>query len=1304
MRASWCAPSKGCKRVACVKSPLIRRGTIRGASVTRLAVRLLGGLEVAAENGLPLTLATRKAALVFAMLARNPGIAVPRARLASLLWHNRGEDQARGSLRQALFAIRRAIEEAESASLVTTHETVMLKAQDMTVDAVMADGLAQSLDIEEIAELRSLYQGPLLDGWEIDEPEFLLWLRAERAKLEGAVLEALKKLLAWERDAGSLDAALATAEKICAIDPLSEETYRTAIRIHIERGERSAALKLFDRLETCLREELSAVPEPETMALVARLRRGISIEATPSARVAPQPKVTEPLTIAESEPEKPSFEQRHVAVLAIELAHDASESDPEQRHEILHRFEAQAQEAVRELGGLTERRGPSRIVAIFGATIAYGNDCERALRAADRMAKALLEADETNALKFALGLGPAFVELRSSLSAMPLVTGPVVEGTEDLLREARAGDWLLSASARDSLGARVEVDRANINASESQLVWRLVSFRSDSSASFVGRVAEIAQIDAILDNCLTQRRGRIIHIRGEPGIGKTKLAEEARRRAVARGFESHTALVLDFGGRSRRDPMRTIVRSLQQLDDVEAPDAETLRIAERLAAGESMNSEYDEAAFIYDLLDLPSPPKIHALLDAMDHQGRLQGIRRAARALVAQAASSHPLFVLVEDLQWVDSIALESLAELAVLVQEHPILIVLTSRIEGDPLTASWRAKTRGAALTTIDLGPMANDEALALAHTLGTDDQEFVQACMERAAGHPLFLEQLFRLRGLSDTRQVPPSVRSIVQVRLDHLDTAARSLIQAASTLGQRFDAEALGFLLGDSSVDIEPLIAGGLVRADGHAFIFAHALLRDAIYETLLPRRLRAFHARAAEWFENRDLTLRAEHLEKAKDDRAADAYRFAAVAQHRDYRYGRARNLVLRGLGLAKASNDKASLSLLLGDIDHDLGHMAQADEAFAQALLVADTEIDQCRALIGRASVKRVIEDLDGAFDDVEEALKISARLGDHGTVSVERSRAEFLRGNLLFHRGEPKRCLEAHETSLKLARRAKRPELEAAALGGIGDAQYLAGLFKSAYETLNACVEICRQHGYGRIEVANHSQLACAVQSFWPQRDALAVLEAAGDGAIRVGHKRAAINARAGRIWALRELGEFEKCVEVALEARARVRELGTKRYEQIALMGLGAGLVELGETKEGLTRLREGIDVAFKTGPGFHGAEVCALLALHSPQRDEALTALQRMEHILSGRFISHSPLHAYPIAARAALNLGEPDRARRYVATLEAYMRKEPLDVPKLYADVVRSEIEPHKVRKAGLKLRAEELHLFNLAERLD
>ena len=133
----------------------------------------------------------------------------------------------------------------------------------------------------------------------------------------------------------------------------------------------------------------------------------------------------------------------------------------------------------------------------------------------------------------------------------------------------------------------------------------------------------------------------------------------------------------------------------------------------------------------------------------------------------------------------------------------------MTSRIEGDPLDHAWRARTAGAATDTIDLGPLRPQEARDLAGALLRRHAALAQRCVERAAGNPLFLEQLLRHAEESAEAGVPGSVQNLVQARMDRLDPVTRRPFRRPRCSASASSRTRCGDLLGRSDYDSARLV---------------------------------------------------------------------------------------------------------------------------------------------------------------------------------------------------------------------------------------------------------------------------------------------------------------------------------------------------------------------------------------------------------------------------------------------------------------------------------------------------------------
>ncbi len=237
--------------------------------------------------------------------------------------------------------------------------------------------------------------------------------------------------------------------------------------------------------------------------------------------------------------------------------------------------------------------------------------------------------------------------------------------------------------------------------------------------------------------------------------------------------------------------------------------------------------------------------------------------------------------------------------------------------------------------------------------------DNPLADGYLERAAGNPLFLEQLLRSAEERPEEMLPDSIQSLILARMDRLSPGDKEALQVATVIGQRFDLEGLKYLLDVLEFECQALIDHNMVRRDGNVYLYAHALIQEAADEAMLKSVKASLHLRAARWYCDQDPVLHAQHLERASDPSAPAAYLVAARFQAAAYRTSQALELLERGLAIVESQSDKYELAVLSGGLLLDLGRVDESREAFKQALKHATEEHQKCVAWIGVASVGRV---------------------------------------------------------------------------------------------------------------------------------------------------------------------------------------------------------------------------------------------------------------------------------------------------------------------------------------------------------
>jgi DNA-binding SARP family transcriptional activator len=1226
----------------------------------RLSFQLLGGFGIRDAQGEEIRLASRKGRALLAFLAVRAGESQGRDRLATLLWEEADEELARSSLRQALAAIRKALPAETHDVLIADSDSLQI-----AIDMIESDlgALHRALHIGTRAAYQqalNLHRGELLEGLDARSGAFEEWLTHERLVLRKQIVDIAQKLSTLCLAQDDLDGALLACTRWVALEPLNEQVHRTLMELHARRNAYSEALRQYQTCRDHLRRELDVAPEPATEQLYRDLlKRRRAATQTASGNLEP---LAEEGSTSSDVSRRKELRDAIVLVARLEGLLELEFSlDPEDFHVLCGELQQRVQQTIATYGGRCDRRVGANVLAVFGVPQARGNEMECAVRAALALQTEFARTAHHFDKPLHLRVGIAQGQVLHDGELFPL-TGRPTHTAHALAATAPDRGIALSDESRRALGERVVVHALDTTEGAHSGGWVLDSLHSDAALStqpFVGRRPELAMLQTTLDRCVSSRRGRTLVVRGEAGIGKTRLVSALRASARAANVEVHTTGALDFGQSLGRRPVTALALSLLQL----APDASPHERAAALARAVAP-SAVDQIIFLSDLIEAPLNEELGALEKAMEPAIRQRGRSLALGHLLENAARRSPLLIVIEDVHWADQDELARFAEVAAAIAQCPALLLMTTRPQDDPINAMWRARARGCPVTLIDLAPLASDEAQELADHYPQLASDLTHACIQRSEGNPLFLDQLLRAAAAGHD-SLPGSIRSLVLARAERLESIDRDALQVAAVLGHRCDLQALRDVLGTPDYRPEVLERAALARAELSEICFAHALFRDAIYESILRSRRRELHTRAAQWFARGDLALRAEHLAAAGDEGAALAYLEAARAEQKDLRFERALALGNKGATIARDPRQLHQLSCLLGELHLVLGRTHDALTAYREAIDFASERRDQVEAWIGIASALRIMDRHPEALEALDHAKKAMGDSEDHSTLA----RIATLYGNLCFPLGRIDACLHAHEQALEHALLARSPTDVARAYSGIGDAWYQRGRIQTARDYFVRCIEEARRHQLPRVQLANLpmvgiTQIYCCELDLADEH-----LRLAFQLAHRVSDARSELIVQLVQGTLLLYRGQFSDCERQSRRSCETAKQLGARRFHAEALSLIAAAVLARGEICEARALVLEALDLVRPGSMNYCGPTLLGVYARTGIDDSERTKVLHEGEALLAAGCVSHAYFEFYFNAIELSLDQQRWSEVERYADALAHYTREE--SVP--WADMI-------------------------------
>ena len=616
-------------------------------------------------------------------------------------------------------------------------------------------------------------------------------------------------------------------------------------------------------------------------------------------------------------------ERRLVTVLFADMVDFTSFSEragEEAAFTLMRSLSRLMEEAVREPGGVVHGFTGDGIMAVFGAPFAFEDAPLRACRAALSILQRLkVVGDDLEVkhglrprLRIGLNTGAAVVgRVQGGADAAVTVLGDTVNVAARLQALAEPDSVFMSEATNRLVQGMVEArftgEYQVKGKSAPQRVYRLDAIRlgatrfeaavSRGLSAFVGRERELE----VLEHGLEEARSQlcVVDLVADPGMGKSRLLHEFRQR-----IGKERAFVLS--GSCSPDGQQTSF----------LPLIEVVRGSFRVNAGEAENEVAHKLELGLTTLGLHSVRNLGLLLHLLGLKvpdGALKGLdglliglrtRELLQQLLEARCRLSPVVMVIEDLHWIDSVSEEVLGKI-VGGEAGLRLVLLTTR--RPVYVPPWFDR---AIVTKLSLEPLPAGDIRRLvqtrlaAHAL---PEALTQRVTEKAEGNPLFAEEIVSYLAERGTPRagagglhldvnaagmaLPASLQTLLTERVDRLAPNDRALLQAASVIGRRFDSQILAIAVNDKDIDarLAAIQAFELIRFEykSNQFFFKHALVRDALYQSLLTDVRTALHATIAEEIERRSGNRLAEVAEilahhYSKTDYNGKAFAYLSMA--------------------------------------------------------------------------------------------------------------------------------------------------------------------------------------------------------------------------------------------------------------------------------------------------------------------------------------------------------------------------------------------------------------------------------------
>jgi class 3 adenylate cyclase/tetratricopeptide (TPR) repeat protein len=636
-------------------------------------------------------------------------------------------------------------------------------------------------------------------------------------------------------------------------------------------------------------------------------------------------------------------ERRVVTVLFADMTGStdlADRMDPEEVRLLMAGYFGAMAQAIHRHGGTIEKFIGDAVMAIFGMPAAHEDDPERAVRAALEMLDALKRFNEQRLaedpqappvqIRIGINTGEVVAASGASDGGQFLITGDAVNVAARLQQQAQPGTILVgSRTYRSTHGAIVYQPLSPIEVKGKPRplrVWQAIDAVEDQAAPptqhlrgieglpspFIGRVPELALLDAVYERVIGERRPHLVTLLGTPGVGKSRLVREWNDRLRQQSTREEDAL--HDGARSPQAPLwlegrcppygagitywplAEILRCFCGFVEGDTPPQASERLLQKIQEVLDGGQQSEHISWIARQLGFTIGLEVgegEQMRPSANSNEQRESLFRAWRVFFESLARRQPLLIFIDDIHWANEALLDLLEYLTQRVSDAPLLLLCPARPELLDKRSGWGGGKRN--FTTITLEPLSPEQSHELIDALLSPDglpPALRSSILAKAEGNPFFVEEIIRMlidlgilvckdrcwqvvnqdpgSTYSDllSFSIPDSIQGVLAARIDLLSPTEKRVLQHAAVAGRMFWKGALANLAQEISPEALELALESLIRKDfllenerptgilierDVQYGFKHVLVRDVAYASIPRARRAREHARMGEWLE-------------------------------------------------------------------------------------------------------------------------------------------------------------------------------------------------------------------------------------------------------------------------------------------------------------------------------------------------------------------------------------------------------------------------------------------------------------------